>query len=115
MESIDSKVKSLDSMQEQAIKRAQQIHQKAKKSMDLDEYEKFILKPQNIDFNKTEENIKIKNNTVKMQNNTPKVKLNGLDFLLKDSEKSLILVLLLLLFEEKCDMGLILALMYLLI
>ena len=115
MESIDSKVKSFDSMQEQAIKRAHLMHQRAKNSMKLDEYEKFFVKPEDIDFNKTKENIKIKNNTIKQQNNVPKIKLNGLDFLLKDSERSLILVLLLLLFEEKCDIGLLLALMYLLI
>ena len=118
MESIESKVKNIDSMQEQAIKRAQLMHQRAKNSMKLDEYEKIFLKPEDIDFNrtnKTKETAKIKNNTIKPQNNAPKIKLNGLDFLLKDSERSLILVLLLLLFEEKCDIGLLLALMYLLI
>ena len=115
MEPIDSKVKNIDSMQEQAIKRAQKMHQKAKNSMRLDEYEKFFVKPEDINFNKEEETAKIKNKAIKVQNNVPKIKLNGLDFLLKDSERSLILVLLLLLFEEKCDMGLLLALMYLLI
>lgn len=115
METIDGKVKNFDSMQEQAIKRAQRMHQKAKNSMKLDEYEKIFVKPEDINFNKEEENVKIKNNAIKVQNNVPKMKLSGLDFLLKDSERSLILVLLLLLFEEKCDMGLILALMYLLI
>jgi len=107
MESITSKFNNIDSMQEQAIKRAQQMHQKAKSSMKLDENEKFTLKPEEIDLNKIKEDVKIKNNS-------PKVKSSSLDFFLNDSERSLILVLLLLLFEENCDVGLALALMYLL-
>lgn len=113
MEERYGKVENLESMQEQAIKRAQQMHQKAKNSMSLNEYRNFTINPENISFRKNEEPTKIKNKVESFKNSGSKV--NGLDFLLKDSERSLILVLLLLLCEEKCDMGLILALMYLLL
>ena len=116
MEEVYGKVKNfenLETMQEQAIKRAQQIHQKAKDSMNFNEYGNFVINPENVNFRENEEPPKIKNEVERLKNSGPKV--NGLDFLLKDSERSLILVLLLLLCEEKCDMGLILALMYLLL
>ena len=113
MKEAYGKIENLESMQEQAIKRAQKMHQKAKSSINLNEYESFVINPENINFSEREENSKIKNKNAKFNNNA--LRINGLDFLLKDSERSLILVLLLLLFEEKCDMALILALMYLLL
>lgn len=108
METIYKKVENIESMQEQAIRRAKQMHQKAKKPISLKEYEKFIANPENIACDEKDEKIKFRNGSAK-------IKTSNLDFLLKDSEQTLILVLLFLLFEEKNDIGLILALMYLLL
>ncbi len=114
-------------MQDEAIKRAQQMQKKARKSLELSHFEP--LPPNdNLSFGK---NTRAENQEVKKENifapglrnepiSTPKNsvpnKQNGiLNLLTKDSEKSLILVLLLLLIDEGCDMSLILALMYLII
>ena len=112
MKETYEKVENIKSMQEDAIKRARQMHQKAKKSIELSRYNDPGEFPEgNLNLANKREDLKLKENLVEDKVN---LGISNLDFLLKDSERSLILVLLLLLFEENGDMGLILALMYLL-
>lgn len=92
----------MDKMQQEAMRRMQEMQNRGKQTAEQpvkQEQEKKQDKP--IKPNKQQQ---------------PQIKHKSfMDTLLQDKERSLILLLLLLLSTEKCDTGLILALMYLLI
>lgn len=87
----------INRLKNEAIKRANEAHKKASEKLERDSIS---------DKNKTEtENSNLQNSATT----------NIFESLMKDSERTLILVLILLLVDEGADMGLILALMYLII
>lgn len=109
-------------MQEEAIRRVQQMQQRAKKSLELASFTQQEISKTNIE-NDTKSNCEEKETNPDVNTsqvsvakiaNEPSSK-NILDALMKDNERSLLLVLILLLMDEKCDTSLILALMYLVI
>lgn len=109
-------------MQEEAIRRVQQMQQRAKKSLELASFAQQGINKTNTE-NDTKCNCEEKetNQAVnKSQVSVAKIaneysSKNILDALMKDNERSLLLILILLLMDEKCDTSLILALMYLVI
>lgn len=109
-------------MQEEAIRRVQQMQQRAKKSLELASFTQQEINKTNIENDKkcnyeekkTSPDVNTSQVSVAKIANDPSSK-NILDALMKDNERSLLLVLILLLMDEKCDTSLILALMYLVI
>lgn len=104
-------------MQEEAIIRVREMQKKAKKSLEAGHQFESAVNVKNCETNNNEQSsnsshiISSQKNSFSLSNILPKN--NILDMFFKDSEKSLILILILLLVEENSDMGLILALMYL--
>lgn len=88
---ISSSSEDLNKMQQEAINRVREMQSKTKN---------VINKHQNEERREVTEESK-------------QIKLNPFNFLLEDSDKTLILLLLIILINEESDMGLILALMYL--
>lgn len=109
-------------MQEEAIRRVQQMQQRAKKSLELASFTQQEINKTNIENDtkcnceekETNPDVNTSQVSVTKIANEPTSK-NILDALMKDNERSLLLVLILLLMDEKCDTSLILALMYLVI
>ena len=111
-------MEDLQKMQQEAVKRVQEMQKRAKISLEYSnlginrqkENTKETLpqsEPKN-DFNK----LILANKERKNENN---IKNNSLDALIKDPQKGLILLLILLLYDEKSDLGLILALLYIML
>ena len=104
-------------MQEEAIIRVREMQKRAKRSLEAGQQIEPAINVKNCETNNKEQPtskshiISSQKNSFPLSNILPKNDI--LDMFLKDSEKSLILVLILLLVEENSDMGLILALMYL--
>lgn len=109
-------------MQEEAIRRVQQMQQRAKKSLELASFTQSEINKTNVENDsncnceeeKTKPFVGASQITAAKSTNEHNPK-NILDSLIKDNEKSLLLVLILLLMDENCDTGLILALMYLVV
>lgn len=99
----------MDKMQQEAVRRMQEMQSRGKSSTaPLHEQTSNPAVPQPKETEHCENNFKSEFKPNKEQNNV-------FDSLFRDKERSLILLLLLLLSTEKTDMGLILALVYLLI
>lgn len=103
-------------MQQEAIMRVQEMQKRAKKSLEVGHQ----TEP-NMNLNKSKPNIPAPIHNINppdskknlLNSLTPFPISNIFDMFFKDTEKSLLLVLVLLLVEENSDIGLILALMYL--
>ena len=110
MRNISNNPDDISKMQQEAIKRAKDMQSRA-------------VKPQNDTQKKCEEDQQEKDECcvvrtkVEQKNNdfAPSPVHGILDVIMKDSEKSLILALILLLVEENADISVVLALMYLII
>lgn len=106
-------IEDMKKMQQEAVKRVQEMQKKAKISL---EYSNSGINTQkenikNISSSKKAPNTFYIENSHKSEN----IKQNTLDTLIKDPQKSLILLLILLLYDEKSDIMLILALFYIMI
>lgn len=88
----------INRLKDEAIKRANEAHKQA--------VEKREQEKQNMETEKLKQ---------QSENAQPSNSINIFDSLMKDQERTLILILILLLVDEGADMGLILALMYIII
>lgn len=93
-----------DSMQTQAMERVRQMYQRANNQSEPAN----SAQPQSIH---NEHSTKSDNNIIKETKTQP----NLLDIFMRDKEKSLIVLLIVILLSEKADQSLILALMYLIL
>lgn len=122
MKSSYDNIDDVRRMQEEAIRRVKQMQQRAKKSLELASFTQQEMNKTNIEndtkcnYEEKKTNPDVNTSQVSFAKiaNEPSSK-NILDALMKDNERSLLLVLILLLMDEKCDTSLILALMYLFI
>ncbi len=104
---------SMDNMQKEAMRRVQEMQSKAHSQPEKNQNTTKVNHEKETTYTKTEP----------LQNTPEKIPVvssngsvsNALDFLMKDKEKSLIMLLILLLANEGADNGLLLALMYLII
>ena len=111
-------MEDLQKMQQEAVKRVQEMQKRAKISL---EYSNSGINRQKENTKETLPPNETKNyfnglvlpgKEEKSENN---IKNNSLDALIKDPQKGLILLLILLLYDEKSDLGLILALLYIML
>lgn len=103
MAEIFQKNNDMQKMQEEAIKRVRDMQRRAKISVDTS-----VVKDTN------SKNHKQKNTDLKKEDKGNPIS-SIFDSLMSDSERTMILILILILSSEEADMGLILALMYLII
>ncbi|MBE6824966.1 MAG: hypothetical protein E7513_06440 [Ruminococcaceae bacterium] len=97
-----------DSMQNEAMERLKQMYSKAQPQNTQSKNQRVVQQADTIpEFHHQEKQAKEEVHTKKSE--------NFLDIFLKDKEKSLILLLIVLLISEKADTTLVLALMYLIL
>lgn len=114
MKNSYEKLDDIKRMQEEAIKRVQEMQKRAKQS--LEKSQPYILKNSNPVTNgplKIKENKDLKKDKPLNNKNKDLTPNNIFSLLTKDTEKSLIILLLMLLVDEETDIGLVLALIYL--
>ena len=110
-------IEDIRRMQQEAVKRVKEMQKRAKISM---EYGSLGINnqgtPDSGNFNNQTVETKNSNSLDSAKNLMPKNSFsNTFNSFIKDPEKSLILVLILLLADENADVGLILALMYIML
>ena len=124
-------MQDMQRMQQEAVRRVREMQKRAKQSLvagtrysDSNEENNFENKTQKKpDIIEQTENLNLVQNVDKEDKNTNSKQtlsknsnnFNFFSVLLKDREKTLILLLILLLVDEGCDMSLVVALMYLII
>lgn len=134
MKSNFESMEEMQKMQQEAVRRVQEMQKRAKQSLEADKRHIELNKEENLthqqkisdngdtlvqtknsdliqNVNGISKKINSKQNSTKTNSN----KMNIFSTLLNDKEKSLILVLILILVDESSDLSLILALMYLII
>lgn len=131
MKSNFESIENIQRMQQEAVRRVHEMQKRAKQSLSVgtqySEKNKVskneIENPKNPDVIEQPENLdllqnskyNLENTNSKHQLTKPISKFDPFSSILKDHEKGLILLLILILIDESCDLSLIIALMYLII